>query len=61
MDILNKQRVNFPPELLNECMVNPYRTHLFSSVYYHHAYAKSPALTHSFHDLGDKDSTSIFP
>jgi hypothetical protein len=48
--------VIFLSELLNECMEKLYRAHLLSSDYNHNVYATAPALTNSFHELGNKAS-----
>ena len=37
-------------------MEKPYLTHLLSSEYNHHVYAKASALAYSFHKLGDEAS-----
>lgn len=46
-------------------MENHYRRHLFSSVYYHNCYTKSPTFVYSLYELSDKDSfvgiASILP
>ena len=55
----------FCSEHLNKCMEKTYSAHLFSSEYHHIAYVQCPALTYSFHELGDEASlvgiTAILP